>query len=141
MRLSHGGGDTLSRLYQLTTDTPYPWTIGSEITPTNVVGNVNEYVLGVGYYLAVFDVTLGSAVDISYRSDGFVCPFHTDYIDGRDIFQFCNGGSGSAPVVDMTPVSVPVFGDPLLYNDDRIGTDPIHDLGSLVAGDTAAFTI
>ena len=47
----------------------------------------------------------------------------------------------NSPVVDTTAAAIYVFGDPLLQDADRLGTDPLHDLGTLIGGDTAVFTI
>ena len=97
--------------------------------------------MNTGDYLAQFDATLGSAADITFHGDSFICPFLSSYIDGREIFAFCTGDSGFGGYEYKYTPYIPYFGDALLSDPDRIGTDPLHDLGTLVAGDTAAFTI
>ena len=83
--ISHDGGDTMSKLFALTTT--FPFVIGGEITPNNINGDVNEYVLDTGYYLACFDATLDTSAIINHHSDVDTCPFDSaQYNDGRKIF-------------------------------------------------------
>ena len=87
--------------------------------------------------MARFDVTLGTSTNIQYKSDPYTCPFHNSYTDSRNIFEACTGFTNNAPTgIDFTPATLPIFGDPLLSIE---GTNPIHDLGALVTGDTVAF--
>ena len=82
------------------------------------------------------------SANIGFRSDSYTCPFHSSYTDSRKIFETCIGSTANAPSgIDLSAATVPIFGDPLLYNSDGTGTNPIHDLGAVVSGDTVDIKI
>ena len=57
----------------------------AQVTTPN--GNSKEFIVSAGYYLARFQVVLGTSAFIDYDSDGYTCPFGSSgYVDLRNIF-------------------------------------------------------